>query len=343
MDGQATPAEGTGFRRVDCDQPVIDAVRAQGRRCGSSRISWPDGKRFAFSIFDDTDRAALDNVPHVYRLLRDLGFRTTKTVWPIGGTQPPAVAGGLTCEDAAYLSWVKELASEGFEIALHNVTYHGSERDDIKRGLDRFAELFGRHPASMANHTECEDGMYWGAARVSGIRNRIYRLATARRPARYFGHVPGSPHFWGDLCRDRIKYVRNFTFADLDTLKACPFMPYHDRDRPFVRAWFAASEGGLRSVFNETLTERAQDRLAEEGGASIVYTHFGKTFVTDGAVDRRFADLMRRLSRLGGWFVPVSRLLDYIAEQRGIHEITKKERAHLEWRWLRHKMAMPQS
>jgi hypothetical protein len=308
-----------------------------------TQISWPDGKRFAFSIFDDTDRAALDNVPQVYDLLRDLGFRTTKTVWPISGQSQPAVCGGLTCDDPAYLAWVKELAADGFEIALHNVTYHGSRRDEIRRGLDRFTEIFGHDPASMANHTECDDAMYWGEARISGIRRGIYRIATARRNRRYFGHLSASPHFWGDLCRDRIRYVRNFTFSGLNTLNSCPFMPYHDPDRPFVRAWFAASEGGLRAIFNDTISEAAQDRLAEEGGASIVYTHFGKNFVQAGAVDARFTELMRRLSRLGGWFVPVSTLLDYIARQRGVHEITKRERARLEWRWLRHKMAMPQS
>ena len=307
------------------------------------RLLWPDGKRFALSIFDDTDRASLENVPYVYKLLRDLGLRTTKSVWPINGTQPPAVSGGATCDDAAYLAWVKELARDGYEIALHNVTYHGSKRDDVERGLDRFAELFGQHPRSMANHTQCEDGMYWGAARISGVRRGIYRLTTMRRHRAYFGHVPGSPHFWGDLCRERITYVRNFTFAGLNTLKSCPFMPYYDPERPFVRAWFAASEGGLCRIFNETLAEESQDRLAEEGGAAIVYTHFGKTFVKDGTVDARFAELMRRLSRLNGWFVPVSTMLDHVAKQRGIHEITKHERARLEWRWIRHKVSMPQS
>jgi hypothetical protein len=307
------------------------------------RPTWPDGKRFALSIYDDTDRATLENVPHVYKLLRDLGFRTTKTVWPIDGKRAPAVSGGTTCEDPAYLAWVKELARDGFEIALHNVTYHGSTREDVRRGLDRFVEMFGHDPATMANHTECEEGMYWGAARMTGIRRSIYRLTTVRRNRRYFGHVPGSPHFWGDMCRDRIAYVRNFTFADVDTLAACPFMPYYDPERPFVRAWFAASEGGKCSIFNETLDEKAQDRLVERGGACIMYTHFGKNFVRDGTVDARFAALMRRLSRIGGWFVPVNTLLDHIAKQRGVHEITQRERARLEWRWLRHKVAMPQS
>ena len=36
--------------------------------------AWPDGKRFAFTIFDDTDRSTLDNAPAVYALLRDLGI-----------------------------------------------------------------------------------------------------------------------------------------------------------------------------------------------------------------------------------------------------------------------------
>ncbi len=306
-------------------------------------IEWPGGKRFAFSIFDDTDKGTLENVPVVYRLLRDLGFRTTKSVWPIGGLRPPAVAGGSTCDDPAYVAWVQELARDGFEIALHNVTYHGSKRSEVKRGLARFADLFGHPPHSMANHTECEDGMYWGAARLTGVRRAIYRATTIRRNRRYFGHVPGDPHFWGDLCRDQVTYVRNFTFAGANTLNVCPFMPYHDPERPFVRAWFASSEGGKCSIFNETLNEAAQDRLAEQGGACIMYTHFGKNFVRDGVLDARFEQLMRRLANLGGWLVPVNTLLDHIKDQRGIHEITAAERARLEWRWLRHKVAVPQS
>ena len=42
--------------------------------------------------------------------------------------------------------------------------------------------------------------------------------------------------------------------------------------------------------------------------------------------------------------VPVTTLLDHIAQQRGgVHEITDRERAALEWRWLAHKVALPRS
>ena len=56
-------------------RPSNKAVGATGSR-GYIRalpMLWPDGKRFAFTVFDDTDRATLDNVREVYALLADLG------------------------------------------------------------------------------------------------------------------------------------------------------------------------------------------------------------------------------------------------------------------------------
>ena len=43
----------------------------------SSKILWPDNKKFAFTIFDDTDRANLENIKIVYDFLNKLGFKTT--------------------------------------------------------------------------------------------------------------------------------------------------------------------------------------------------------------------------------------------------------------------------
>ena len=55
-------------------------------------------------------------------------------------------------------------------------------------------------------------------------------------------------------------------------------MPYHDPDRPYVNAWFAASEGADVTAFNRCLSEEHQDRLEAEGGACIMYTHFASGF-----------------------------------------------------------------
>ena len=45
------------------------------------KILWPNNKRFAFTIFDDTDRANLKDNQLVYQCLNELNFKTTKSVW----------------------------------------------------------------------------------------------------------------------------------------------------------------------------------------------------------------------------------------------------------------------
>lgn len=133
------------------------------------KIDWPDGKDFAFTIFDDPDQDSIENLEAVYPFLRDLGFRTTKAVWPIRGDCTPKV-GGATCADEQYLKLVLGLKEQGFEIAFHNVTYHTSTREQTTRGLEIFRQLFGHDPYSIANHTGCRESIYWGSARVSGVR-----------------------------------------------------------------------------------------------------------------------------------------------------------------------------
>src|SRR5512134_463146 len=107
-------------------------------------VSWPEGKTFAFTIFDDCDFQTSDNTRAVYDFLAEIGLRTTKAVWTELGSERPGekVIGGATCEDEAYLRWVLDLQSRGFEVALHNVSYHTSPRERTRRGLDRFRELF---------------------------------------------------------------------------------------------------------------------------------------------------------------------------------------------------------
>lgn len=305
----------------------------------AQHITWPDNKAFAFTIFDDTDRASLDNVPHVYALLKELGLFTTKSVWPLEGVRAPSVVGGTTCEDEAYLNFVTDLQRDGFEIALHNVTYHSSFREETRAGLTRFEELFGHTPGSMANHTDCQEGIYWGSNRLSGLNRLAYDLLTRGKKRSHFrGHLLGDPYFWGDLCQEKIRYIRNFTFSGINTLEACPFMPYYDPLRPFVNFWFASSEGGELAPYNKLLSETNQDRLEADGGACIVYTHFAKGFYQDGRLDAQFERLMRRLAKKNGWFVPVSTLLDYLREVNGDHFISEEERSRLERRWLFHKI-----
>lgn len=304
------------------------------------RVEWPDGRAFAFTIFDDTDRATVENVAPIYEFLGELGLRTTKSVWPLepGDGAPHQ---GSSCEDPEYLAWTLELQRQGFEIGYHGAASSTAARLKVIRALDCFRDHYGHDPRSMANHPLSAESMYWGVDRVSGIHRPIYRVLTwtnvhSRRVFR--GHRTGDPLFWGDACRDRVRYVRNFTFPEINTLAACPSMPYHDRNRPYVAAWFAASEGAEVDAFCNLISEANQDRLESEGGACIVYTHFAYGFSAGKELHPRFKGLMDRLARKNGWFVPVATLLDHLAAQQGVNELTTAQRWSLERSWLRSKL-----
>lgn len=298
------------------------------------RIVWPDGRRFAFTIFDDPDLQSDSDGAVVYDFLADLGFRTTRGIWPLGPTEVPAGVHGH-CEQPSHVAWLRTLRDRGFELGLHNARMHTSPREITIRAIENYRRLFDGNPLTLANHMDNGEAIYWGENRLSSWRRLFYDLVTrGKNHNRFHGHEKGHELFWGDVCRCEIGYVRNFVFRELNTLAACPVMPYHDPARPWVNQWYASSEGGECASFVETIQEEQQDRLEEEGGAAIMYTHFGKGFVQNGRLDARFRERMTRIARKDGWFVPVRTLLDTIREQRGEHTLSDAERARLERRWL---------
>jgi hypothetical protein len=300
-------------------------------------IRWPDGRSFAFTIFDDPDAQTVEQGKRVYGFLADLGFRTTRGVWPSPPTRTPNSQGD-TCGDREYLRHTLSLQTSGFEVGYHNTTKHSSYRGETGIGLDRFRSIFGGDPSAMANHYNAE-AIYWGPARITPPLRAVYTVATAGRTSgRHFGDVEGHPFFWGDMCLARIRYCRNFVYRDVNTLAACPWMPYVDPLRKFVSAWFASSEGSNVRRFVSTLAEANQDTLEADGGACVMYAHFGHGFISRGALNTRFRELMIRLVQKNGWFVPVSTLLDYIRAQRGLTVLDRPMRRRLESRWLSQKL-----
>jgi hypothetical protein len=304
-------------------------------------ITWPDGKRFAFTIVDDTDFATLASVRPIYDLLRDLGFRTTKTVWPLRATRDP-FTGGDSLEDDDYRAWVQELRDAGFEIALHGVADHGSPRAEVEKGLARFRDVVGQDPRMHINHYGQDENLYWGPDRFDQPFRALYSALQRVRGGgeRFHGHEEGSPWFWGDLAKERVTYVRNLTFSRIDTLAADPVMPYHDPRRPWVNWWFSSSDAGTRKRFVRILREGNQDRLARSGSACVLYTHFGANgFVERGRVDPEVARLLERLAALDGWFVPASDLLDHVGAARGWRTLDRRGPFHrLQVKWFAGKL-----
>lgn len=174
---------------------------------------FPDGKRFAFTIFDDTDLSTATNIRPVYDLLFTLGMQSTKSVWPLASVSD-GWHGGSSLQEPDYLRFICSLRDRGFEIALHNVRNHDSTRILIDQGLEEFRRLIGYYPRVHANHSRNRDNIYWGVARFDKI-GRLYRACAAvlgedERP--FEGHDPSTEYFWGDLCRERVDYVRNLVF-----------------------------------------------------------------------------------------------------------------------------------
>jgi hypothetical protein len=309
---------------------------------GISKIMWPEGKQFAFTIIDDTDRSNAENIGPVYDFLYENGFITTKTIWPLS-SRGSSVGRGDSLEDKSYRDLILDLKAKGFEIALHGVSDESSPRPRVIEGLKKFKDVIGHASRIHANHTGQADSLYWGADRFDGVMKLIYTFARKylmKSDSKFYGHMEDSAYFWGDVCRETITFVRNFVFNDINTLKMDPLMPYHDSWRPYVPYWFSASSGQNVEGFCRLLNERNQDRLMEEGGACIAYTHLAFGFYRDGQLNPRFVELMRRLAGLPGWFVPVSTLLDFIGERRGWQMVGDDRHAlsGMQWRWLLQKI-----
>jgi hypothetical protein len=294
---------------------------------------WPDDKRFALTIFDDPDSQDEQQSQLIYSFLADLGFRTTKAVWPLGPlreTNSP----GTTCGDHSFRAHCQDLQRDGFEIGFHNAAPHSCTRQETIEALDLFRQYFGRDPVVMANHYNA-DAMYWGPARLDGIHRQIYTLITLGRTRnRHFGEIPGHPAFWGDICRERIRYCRNFVFPGIDTLGALPTMPYYDPRRPYVRAWYTSTDGHNCQQFLKAIAEESQDQLEASGGACIMYTHFGHWFVENGKLNATFQRLMKRLAAKRGYFVPTGTLLEYLERAQGLATLIDRQSFALQSRWM---------
>ncbi len=277
------------------------------------KIKWPDNHDFAFTIIDDTDGATVRNVKPVYDYLFEKGIITTKTCWVYPSRN---VYTGECLEDESYRNFLLDLSQKGFEIGFHNAGSGGFKRDETIAAFTKFKEIFGNYPGLHINHSNNIENIYWGSKRFSGLVKWIYRIK--RNEVQSLGDDENSEYFWGDICKENVKYIRNRTFSGINTLKEDHRLVYKETGKKkYSNYWFSSSDGMRLDAFLKLLTKENIDRLEMEKGLCIVYTHFAYDFVDDnGNLSEDFKSVIDYIASKNGWFVPASQILDYVLENK---------------------------
>lgn len=301
----------------------------------NAKLEYPNNAEFAFTILDDTDDTTLENGRPVYDLLKEVGLRTTKTVWAFdeNDSNGGAYSNGQTLASPDYLEWVRQLSQDGFEIAFHNASMGSSCRQDTLKALDFIEKEVGQAVRLHCNHGQNRDNIYWGNDRYSSyLPNKImHTLYDYLKRPNFEGHLPGSPYYWSDIATERLSYMRAFTYGQLNGMKIVPGGPFKDPRKKNTPYLFNTSDAAHVDAFNKLIHPRSLDKLHRQGGWTIVSTHLGKGFYSDNKLNPEFEKTIRYLSDMPGWYVPASKLLDFIVKKQGVSEIGVFERATMEY------------
>ena len=294
-------------------------------------MNWPKKKEFAFTIIDDTDNSNINNIKPIYDYLTSKNIKTTKTVWVYPSRDRYT---GQTLQNNNYYKFIKLLKSDGFDIQLHNVGSGNFSRTEIIKGLDEFKQKLGKYPNMHINHCSNSDNLYWGHKRFGMILRKTMQIIEGSKK-RFYGDEINSNYFWGDVAKEKIKFIRNRVFNGINTLKYDPKMPFREKRKIFSNYWFSSSDGHNLKQFNNLVTKSNIDKLKREKGLCIVQTHFASDFVDQqGKLDEIFKENINYLSKQNGWFVPANDILEYLLSQKKKDYVSSSYINKLDLRWL---------
>lgn len=272
-------------------------------------------KGFLFSIIDDTDDSTLENTRPIYDFLHENGIHITKTVW----AYPPRDehSSGDSLQRPEYLDFIKDIKDKGFEIGLHCVGSGEFKRAEVLKGLEEFKDKLGEYPRIHVNHSYNQDSIYGGYKRFNWPFNWIVSSIYKQYAGVFQGETDGSEYFWGDKHKELIKFSRNHEFGGLNTTKYDKYMPYRDpRRSDYANYWYSATFAPNQWVFNHVLTKKAIQKLEEQKGTCILFTHLGY-YMKDGKIDPGFKERIKWLAdNPAGQYMPVSALLNTLADER---------------------------
>lgn len=297
-------------------------------------FNYPGGASFALAICDDTDDATLENIKPVYDFLLARGIRPTKTVWVYPADRnDPSYSKGDSLERIPYRDYMLELQRKNVEIALHGVRGSSSIRPIVLEGMELYRDTFKAYPKIHINHRANRDNLYWGSQRLTlPIFRWLHRMALTID--NFEGELADSEYYWGDIAQSHITSVNDLSFSELDLSKLSSSIPYHDASKEYVNSWFHTSDGAEVNAFNKLLSDENLDEIEKRGGYSIIYTHFGKRFATDGKLNSLFVNRVEALVGRNVWITTSSELLAFLAAQRSSAERSNWDHFRIELRWV---------
>ncbi|NLL15012.1 MAG: hypothetical protein GX267_16540 [Fibrobacter sp.] len=263
------------------------------------KLSWlPGSYMAAVSITDDPDDSSFPKLKAVYDFLMETDFPVTRAMWVYPKTEysgTPPIKNDPTApllNDPECLQYCKKLHSKGFEICLHGASSGNNDRKRTLDALNFLEEHFEPSPIFIC-HSKNAENLYWDANTAnSPVEKMLLQLYTKNR---CFGEIPDSRYFWGDICREKINYIRLYRTRSLNTLAFNPSMPYHDFSKPFVNYWFSATKGYIPKL----LSEKNLDELCSENGAGILYQYMHKYVNDDLAIPKQLREAMERVAADG--------------------------------------------
>jgi len=292
------------------------------------RISrFPAPYEAAIAVSDDPDNSTLASFTAMYDFLAGIGFPTTRAMWTFEreeftGTPPlPIEFSAPLLKDPDCLDYCRRLRTAGFEICLHGASSGNNTRERTVAALDALESSLGASPVFVF-HSKNAENLYWDASVASSkIGRALLGLYTRNR---CFGEVSGSRYFWGDVCRERVRFIRMFRTRRLDTLAENPSMPYHDFRKPFVNFWFSATKGHIPRLFAGENIER----LRRRNGASVLYQYLDRYVDAEGRIPADVREALERVASDGRiWKAPVSALLERLRRTRLVLIHRQGERA----------------
>ena len=101
-------------------------------------------------------------------------------------------------------------------------------------------------------------------------------------------------------------------------------MPYRDKQYDeYANYWFSSTFASNQWMFKKQVNKMSIDRLENEGGVCILYTHLGY-YMVDGVIDPHFKKMIEYLgSKNSGWYVPVSTVLDFLNQNKKSNNISE--------------------